>query len=92
MWVELEIAAGHAGVSVAQYVRDAARARLGEEPPVPEIRSGEDVIREVERLNAVERSFEHAENSTALWEQGRLARERAQLLREESQSRRRKVS
>jgi hypothetical protein len=92
MWVELEIAAGHAGVSVAQYVREAARARLGEDRPHVQLPTGEAVIREVERLNAVERSFEHAESSAALWEQGRLARERSKLLREEAQTRRRQVT
>lgn len=88
MWVELEIAAARTGVSVAQYVREAARARLGEErqklpPQVPE-----DVVRDIERRTVVEHSFEHVENSAALWEQGRLARERAKLLRAESESRR----
>jgi predicted DNA-binding protein len=88
MWVELEIAAARTGVSVAHYVREAARARLAEErkkfPPL----APEEVVREIERRNVVEHSFERVEDSAALWEQGRLARERARLLRAESQSRR----
>jgi hypothetical protein len=88
MWVELEIAAARTGVSVAQYVREAARARLGEERQKLPPQAPGDVIREIERRTVVEHSFEHAENSAALWEQGRLARARAKLLRAESESRR----
>jgi predicted DNA-binding protein len=88
MWVELEAAAARAGVSVAQYVRDAARARLGEEGDARAAQSPERVIRAIERENAMEHSLEHVENSAALWEQGRLARERAKLLRVEAQRRR----
>jgi|tagenome__1003787_1003787.scaffolds.fasta_scaffold20977317_2 predicted DNA-binding protein len=93
MWIELEQAAARAGASVAQYVRDAARARLeGERAAAPDMRAAERAIRDVERVDAIEHSLEHGENSAALWEQGRLARERARLLRAESETRRRHVS
>jgi hypothetical protein len=91
MWVELEIAAARTGVSVAQYVREAARARLGEERQQLPPQAPEGLVRDIERRNAVEHSFEHVENSAALWEQGRLARERAKLLRAESETRRKQV-
>jgi hypothetical protein len=87
MWSQLEHAAARLGVSIAQYVRDAARARLADEPT----QSAEAAVREVERLNAHEHSFEHAEHSAALWEQGRLARERSKLLRREAKSKRYRV-
>ncbi len=94
MWGELEHAAAGLGVSIAQYVRDAARARLAGEAQLPARAgdSGEAVMREVERRNAFEHSYEHVEHSAALWHQGRLARDRARLLREEAQSRRQRVS
>jgi predicted DNA-binding protein len=89
MWSALELASARSGVSVAQYLRDAARARLADEEAARQaVSSGELALREVERVNAIEHSFEHAEHSAALWEQGRLARERARLLREEGHSRR----
>lgn len=82
LWVALERAAERDRVSVAQYVREAARARLGEEasaqPPLA-----------AEQAAAMEHALEQAESSAALWHQGRLARERAQLLREQAQQQRR---
>jgi len=91
LWVELEAAAARNGESVAHYVREAARARLGAEREKLLPQSPERLVREIERRNVVEDSFEHAENSAALWEQGRLARERAKLLRAEAESRRRQT-
>ena len=85
MWIALEHAAARRGVSVAQFVRDAARARLVEDLPTGDEELADQAIREVQRREAVERSLEHAEDTAALWEQGRLARERAQLLRDEAQ-------
>jgi predicted DNA-binding protein len=88
LWIALERASARLGISVAQYVRDAARARLAESGPLP---TGHAAIREVERANAIEHSFEHVENSAALWEQGRLARERSRLLREEAKTMRLRI-
>ena len=75
-------------MSVAQYVRDAARERLGREEsgglgtpdPAGPLRA------RIERQR--ERGADHADSSDALREQGRLARERAAELRDEAQRRR----
>lgn len=84
MWEQLTVAAAALDVSVAQYVRDAARTRLEQESHRAR-RSGE--VRE-ESAKAKDRSLAEAESSLALWEQGRLARQRAQALREDSRVRR----
>jgi predicted DNA-binding protein len=82
LWIALEHAAERRGVSVAQYIREAARARLGDE-------AGNPTPLAAEAEMAREHSLQEAESSAALWEQGRLARDRAQMLREEAQQRRR---
>jgi hypothetical protein len=84
MWAELGDAAAALDVSVAQYVRDAARIRLDEDSrAVAEARR----VRE-EAARAPGESRQKAESSAALWEQGRLARQRAQTLREEALAKR----
>lgn len=88
MWIALEHAAARRGVSVAQFVRDAARAGLGEEDDLPDIQLAASDAMEVQRHGAVERTLDNAESTAALWEQGRLARERAKLLRDEAKKQR----
>jgi plasmid stability protein len=88
LWRALELAAARHGVSVAQYIRDAARARLREGNP-PSV--GELAMREAERANDAEQSLDFGENAAALWQQGRLARERSRLLREEARRKRHRV-
>jgi predicted DNA-binding protein len=85
LWARLELAAAELDVSVAQYLRDAARARLDN---LPEPAGAAMAARE-RSLEARQQSVDEAESSAALWEQGRLARERAQLLRAESHERQR---
>jgi hypothetical protein len=90
LWRGLERAAADMGVSVAHYVREAARARLSREGYAP-LRSG-DAARDGVWLAAEkvkEQSLGEAESSAALWEQGRVARERARMLRDEARKRRR---
>lgn len=84
MWRQLTDAAAALDVSVAQYVRDAARTRLEHESRVAPVARG---VREQADM-AKDESLRHAESSAALWEQGRLARQRAQALREEARARR----
>ena len=85
LWARLELAAAQLDVSVAQYLRDAARARL-DNLPAP---AGAAMAARERSLEARQQSVDEAESSAALWEQGRLARERAQLLRAESHERQR---
>jgi hypothetical protein len=87
LWAELEREAAQAGVSIAQYVREAALARLaysagqrGETPPMP-AKGGAPTG----SVAAGERALGEAESSDALWAQGQQARERARLLREQTQ-------
>jgi predicted DNA-binding protein len=84
MWSALEHAAHRLGISVAHYVRDAARARLDDENQ----RMTSSAVEALRQRDAFERSLEGAEGSAALWQQGRLARERAQMLRAESRKQR----
>jgi hypothetical protein len=102
LWRSLELAAASRDVSVAQYIRDAARERLGREesgpfgalePPEP-LRARVDEDRETvdeqqARLDEErERAIREADSSDALREQGRLARERAAKLRDDARRRR----
>jgi predicted DNA-binding protein len=84
LWIALEHAAARRGVSVAQYVREAARARLGEDAAddMPELTRQSQA--DAARQSAFEHSFAQAESTAALWQQGRLARERAQMLRDDA--------
>lgn len=87
MWEALVAAASALDVSAAQYVRDATRAQLERDGSRPGASGqGNKMRREVEEARKV--SEGHAESTLALWEQGRIARERARLLREESRRRR----
>ena len=87
MWAALQDAAAEHDVSVAQYVREAARTRLRDEGHSLTSRTGslrESAARGADR--ETERAYEHMESSTALWEQGRVARERARLLKEQART------
>jgi hypothetical protein len=95
LWAQLEEAAGEAGVSIAQYVREAAVARLALAA------AREDLARE--RAAAPHPSFSGArdaratserelDSAQALWQQSRLARARAQELRNQAERRRRERS
>lgn len=83
LWAQLELAAADLDVSVAQYLRDAARARLDGRFGAP---SPAAAARE-RSIDARQQAVDEAESSAALWEQGRLARQRARLLRAESRER-----
>jgi hypothetical protein len=87
LWFALQRAAAEQDVSTAQYVRDAARARLqqeGHSQTGQPANAREQTARGVGR--ETERAYEHMESSAALWEQGRVARERARLLKEQSRT------
>jgi hypothetical protein len=88
-WEALEAAAGQRDVSVAQYVRDAARARLEEELEEPAPQAGATAEALAERMrDAREHSLDETEGSVALRDQGRRARDRAQALRARSRENR----
>jgi hypothetical protein len=90
LWRGLQLAAAALDVSVAQYVRDAARSRLDEaQPERREPESRADVLHE-ELSTARDASREQFLGATAVWEQGRLARIRAAQLREDSRRLRRR--
>jgi hypothetical protein len=94
LWLALEAEAAALGVSVAQYVREAALARLaysagqrgdtayvaalGEATAQP--RENVPPLRPAEA--ARDAALAHLEDSTGLWAQGRLARTRARELAE----------
>jgi hypothetical protein len=83
LWSALESEAGRLGVSVAQYVRDAARSRLSydagrrdehgaqEQPAMP-------------AAVAVLHARDEQASSAALWGQARLQRDRALALRQKA--------
>jgi hypothetical protein len=88
MWPQLEAAAARAGVSAAHYVRDATLARLAYsagqngEPffsggPLPD-----EVLSSDDRLVPVDVQSE----SSAVWAQARLARDRARAVRTEARA------
>jgi hypothetical protein len=105
LWDALEDECAELGVSVAQFVREAALARLlyvagrrGDAEyehalgvagaPVPEtgaepVPAASDAV-----ASALDRSAAEMAESSALWAQGRLARRRAQELREDVARRR----
>jgi hypothetical protein len=84
LWSSLESEAERLGISVAQYVRDAALARLSydrgrkdEHDAGPEPSPGEPAA-----TQAREDAESEVNQSSALWAQSRLARRRAGDLRE----------
>jgi hypothetical protein len=93
LWMALSAEAERAGVSVAQYVREAALARIaytagtrGDAEYEAALRAigGHPATGELESRRsrgAIERSEQQIEGSAALWAQSRLARERAHELR-----------
>lgn len=88
----LEVEAGHSGVSVAHYIRDAALARLAYAAGQ---RSAEDVSfawadpRSSDARAASAESHRQVEGATAVQAQARLAAARAAALRDEAGSVRR---
>jgi hypothetical protein len=75
LWEALDEECEHLGVSVAQYLREAALARLM-------YAAGERGDRRYDAAIATARA--NAAESTALWAQGRQARRRSRELRDES--------
>ena len=101
LWQTLEREAAAAGTSVAQYVREAAVARLAYDAAKrgdPEFEAAveagmaparaDDPPPVVAARDATRRAGEERDSATALWHQSRLARERARRLREEARKRR----
>ncbi len=86
LWQRLQEAAVGLEVSVAQYVRDAARARLDASVEFSEVdpRGDLPVSLERDRDLAVSAASERSREALALQEQGRLARQRANELRGEA--------
>src|SRR5688572_13851965 len=90
LWQSLEAECAELGISVAQFVREAALARLMYEagrrgdPDFGQAleRSGATVAR------ALGRATSEVSQSSALWAQGELARRRAREIRDESMRRR----
>jgi hypothetical protein len=102
LWQTLEREAAAAGTSVAQYVREAAVARLAYDAARrgdPEFEAAVQAGKAPARMDdppplaaardAARRAEGERDSSTALWHQSRLARERARRLREEASKRRR---
>lgn len=81
LWGRLEFAAAALDVSVAQFVRDAARTRLDVEPQDDE--TPPNTLAEAAGA-AQDSAREQLSGSEAVWEQGRLARTRAGQLRGDS--------
>ena len=96
-WALLEHEAAELGVSAAQYIREAVLARVmytaGRRGDTEMHGALQQAIAPDLRLNRREQAMEHAhvglEGSEALWAQGRVARERARLLREQALEKRR---
>jgi hypothetical protein len=84
LWADLEREAQRAGVSAAQYIRDATLARIaynagarGEAGPgATAERPGAPMLR------AVTNARERVSDSEAVWAQARLARERSRRVRD----------
>jgi predicted DNA-binding protein len=88
-WQQLEAAANTLEMSVAQYIREAARARL-DGTLATEARADPRQTLDSEAEAAKVASRDRVQDSSALWEQGRQARVRAAELREESVRQRRR--
>lgn len=76
LWAQLEREAERSGVSAAQYVRDSTLARLAYTAGL----RGEEPFGAPGGMDAPAR--DNAEESSAVWEQARLARARARTIRE----------
>jgi hypothetical protein len=97
LWRGLEQEASRIGVSTAQYIRDAALARLAFDQGLEQGRVAESGFQWLEpdrapqpgelseqaRQRAAQAELE-VTSSQAVWAQGRLARDRARRLREEA--------
>jgi hypothetical protein len=95
LWDSISHEAGMAGVTVAQFVRDAALMRVVRMEAERDADFAEPVDTQPSRTAAMvhvaqagDAAREEAEAATALWAQGVLARQRAQELRAESERRR----
>jgi len=92
LWTQLEAAALRAGISIAQYVREAALERLARaavtEALEADLADAPEPDHGLERVQHAEdahlQALSERESSEALWAQNRLTRARAQKLREQA--------
>jgi hypothetical protein len=95
LWAALAVEAERLGVSVAQYVRDAALRRLSYEAGRRDEleRSGEPAAQSApgDARAAQDRAASEMSESAALWAQGRQARHRAAELRTQTERTRAKL-
>jgi hypothetical protein len=87
LWEDLLAESERVGVSIAQYVREAAVARLAYNAAA----RGEPVAlgasaESIRFHDLAQRTTDDEQTSEAVWAQSRLARERAQRLRSEAES------
>ena len=89
LWADLDMAARQAGISIAQYVREAAVARLAHADALDQANAdpglpgeGQASGRRLQR--ARDASEDERQSSDALWAQSKLARKRARGLRAEA--------
>jgi hypothetical protein len=90
LWSDLAVAAGRAGISIAQYVREATLERLARARATEDFEAGLAVAGEpdpqLERVQHLEdahlQALSERESSKALWAQNRLTRARSRELRE----------
>jgi hypothetical protein len=81
LWGALQVEAKRLGVSVAQYVRDAALGRLSYDAGRRDEQTGTRAPRAQAAENGAAAAQSELSQSEALWAQGRLARQRAADLR-----------
>jgi hypothetical protein len=82
LWRELEAEAARSGVSVAQYVRDAALTRLVNAASARGEGAASTGVPETEQESAIGLQA----GTDAVWAQARLVRERSRLLRDDARA------